>query len=150
MFKKHNLILFFILIRKQQPTARFFRESSLNNSHHHASFDDTDHEDFDHFSDFNAHQKVSQRSPTASLDDDSPRTESKNVSSSGYQSMKSRSSPNCSHPPNFNAIHILQRIQSPIRNILSQCLRFIFVSKHILLLPVFVFFIQQRNLLMIH
>jgi hypothetical protein len=128
------------------------------------SIDDTDNEDLDTFSDLNSYRKNMRLSPPASVDEDTTLTDSKHLTSSGYQSLKSPQTnlpskqletnqyccPNCIQspsitilpPPTITPINLIQ----PIREILMKYMNFILISKNILLVPLFMFFLRQRSL----
>ncbi len=102
-------------------------------------------------------------SPPASIDEDTTLTDSKHLSSSGYQSLKSPPTknppqktetkqyccPNCTQIPSITilpspvtapSINLIQ----PIREIFVKYMNFILISKNILLVPLFIFFLRQR------
>ena len=78
------------------------------------SMDDTDNEDLDTFSDFNSiryNQKTVRTSP--SMDDDSTQTDSRLLSSSGYQSLNQSQrflSPSCTYLLKSHSENDLQRL----------------------------------------
>jgi len=61
--------------------------------------------------------------------------------------------PNCILPPTITVIpssnsplNFFQRIQQPLGLMLMKYLNFLFISKHVLLLPLFVFLLRQRSM----
>jgi hypothetical protein len=133
----------------------------MNNHNYPFSVDDTDNEDFDTFSDLNSYRRTIRTSPPPSIDEDVTQTDSKLLSSSGYQSLKSphpiisqihtendpHCCPNCTPipqitiiPPATSSMNIIQ----PVREILMKYLNFILISKNILLIPFFIFLSRQR------
>lgn len=132
---------------------------SIYHSHTPYSIDDTDNEDLDTFSDVNSYRKVIRHSPPGSIDEDTLYTDSKLLCSSGYQSFKSpppsacpidsntsleknsHSCPNCVQTSS-SSISLIQ----PIREILVKYLNFILISKNILVIPLFIFFLRQRSM----
>ena len=135
---------------------------SIYNSHTPYSIDDTDNEDLDTLSDVNSYRKPIRHSPPGSIDEDTLPTDSKLLCSSGYQSFKSpppshpidsnksieknsHSCPNCVQTlPSIpeSSISIIQ----PIREILVKYLNFILITKNILFIPLFIFFLRQRSM----
>ncbi len=128
------------------------------------SIDDTDNEDLDTFSDLNSYRKNIRLSPPPSIDEDTTLNDSKYLPSSGYQSLKSPQTnlpskqtetnqyccPNCVQslqatvlpPPTTTTVNLIQ----PVRDILMKYLNFILISKNILLVPLFIFFLRQRSM----
>lgn len=130
---------------------------SIYNSHASYSIDDTDNEDLDTLSDVNSYRKPIRHSPPVSIDEDTLPTDSKLLCSSGYQSFKSpsrpidsnksieknsHSCPNCVQTMPVASINIIQ----PIRELLVKYLNFILISKNILFIPLFIFFLRQRSM----
>ena len=188
----HSQLHAFLHSSDQQRTVINRRTSTSANHTFRFSTDDTDNEDLDTFSDLNSmryNQKAMRTSP--SVDDDLTQTDSRLLSSSGYQSLdhsskvfrerKSHSEndlvhslfytksdkatdclhycPNCLRPPTISVIPpspptlltpasesttIMQRIQQPLGEMLMKYLNFILISKNVLLLPLFIFFLRQR------
>jgi hypothetical protein len=144
------------------------KRTSINpttiNSNSPFSIDDTDNEDLDTFSDLNSYRRTIRHSPPPSIDEDITETDSKHLSSSGYQSLKSHQRiisriqsekhdhhdcPNCIHtpkitiiPPITSSINLIQ----PVREIVTKYLNFILISKNILLVPLFIFLLRQRSM----
>lgn len=61
--------------------------------------------------------------------------------------------PNCTIPPTITVIspsnsslNFFQRIQQPLGLMLMKYLNFLFISKHVLLLPLFIFLLRQRSM----
>jgi hypothetical protein len=137
------------------------RRTSINqttlNPNYPFSVDDTDNEDFDTFSDLNSYRKTIHTSPPPSIDEDVTVTDSKLLSSSGYQSLKSHQPiipkihvepdhhycPSCTQvtvTPSTSSMNIIQ----PVREIFMKYLNFIFIAKNVLLVPLFIFLLRQR------
>ena len=111
----------------------------------------------------NSYRKTIRTSPPASIDEDATEVESKLLSSSGYQSLKSQEPviskvhsenahhhcPHCMNapqiiitPPSTSSLNIIQ----PVREAVTKYLNFIFISKNILLIPLFIFLLRQRSM----
>lgn len=131
-------------------------------ANHPVSVDDTDNEDLDTFSDLNSYRKPARHSPPASIDEDSTPTDSKLMSSSGYHSIKTaprkfdneqrQSCPNCAHTPNIVLLPSTTTSSSTtfnffqsIKETLMKYVNFVLISKNILVLPLFLFFLRQRS-----
>lgn len=125
-----------------------------------SSFDDTDNEDFDGFSDFNSYRRTMRTSLPASIDEDMTHTDSKLLSSSGYQSLQSRKRMNhnmpveidphnCPHCTCTPTIVITPPTKSlslirPMRDIVTKFFHFVMLSKNTLLLPLCIFLLHQK------
>ncbi|CAF1474773.1 unnamed protein product [Adineta steineri] len=133
------------------------RQTSIDHnrikSDNHLSVDDTDNEDLDTFSDLNSYRKTIRNSPRLSMNDDTIHTDSR-LLSSGYQSLRSNK-PNiskidlkvdqncCSDSSSTSQTSII----SPIRDMVTKYINFIFISKNILIVPLLIFFLRQRSVL---
>jgi len=142
-------------------------QTTINHMNSPFSIDDTDNEDFDTFSDLNSYRKTIHNSPPASIDEDITQTDSKLLSSSGYQSLKSHHRiisqihsktdhqycSNCIHtpqiitiPPTKSSSSSSMNLIQPMRDIFMKYLNFILISKNILLVPLFIFLLRQRSM----
>lgn len=146
---------------RRQDFQRFLdqsRRTSMNtNPSKRVSMDDTENDELDPLSDCHPFSKTKRSSPGVSMDGDTTHFESKLLSSSGYQSMKSQSfpiCPNCVQPaetpvPSVNlfstAAHLIQRLHVPIRDLLVKYLQLLLISKNILLVPLLIFVLKQRT-----
>jgi hypothetical protein len=140
-------------------------QTTINHMNSPFSIDDTDNEDFDTFSDLNSYHKTIRNSPQTSIDEDITQTDSKLLSSSGYQSLKSprriisqihsktdqHHCLNCVHtpqiitiPPTKSSSSSSMNLIQPMRDIFTKYLNFILISKNILLVPLFIFLLRQR------
>ena len=152
--------------QRRQDFHRFLdqsRRTSMNtNPSQRVSIDDTENEELDPLSECPTYGKTNRLSPGISMDGDTTQLESKLLSSSGYQSLKSQSQPFCPNctqltetpSPQSNLFatiaQLIQRLQVPIRDLLVKYLQLLLVSKNILLVPLFVFALRQRSLPLDH
>ncbi|CAF1932395.1 unnamed protein product [Rotaria magnacalcarata] len=138
------------------------RRSKNQSRNDRSSADDTDNEDFDGFSDFNSYRRTMRTSLPASIDEDITHTDSKLLSSSGYQSLQSTKRMShkmpveidphyCSHcirtptvtmTPPTKSLSLMQ----PMRDMVTNFFHFVIVSKNILLLPLCIFLLRQRSI----
>ena len=135
-------------------------EHKQNSNHTYCfSLDDTDNDDLDTFSDLYSSRKAIRLSQSASIDGEIANTDSKLLSSSGYQSLRSsyplivKSSvhhppsycPQCMHPlEQTSSISFFKRLQHRIGDVCLKYFNVILISKNVLLFPMIIFLLNQR------
>ena len=138
------------------------RNQTMIHVNYASSVDDTDNEDLDTLSDFDSYHKIIRASSPASIADEVTPTDSKLLPSSGYQSLKSLQPiinktiskndchycPNCVQKPEtvITPPTLSIKIIQPIKNTFMKCFNFLFISKNILVLPLFIFLLRQRRI----
>lgn len=147
-----NFLYFFLTSFRKTLFERenLYRTSSVLDKRQIKSTDDTDHEDLDSLSLCSISQTLPNRyCLTSSLtDDEFNQNDSKLLLSSGYGSTSSLPTPVHSKAIKENPFSLFRTARNSIRHNFGQVLRFVFLSKNVLIIPLILFVLQQRTILL--